>query len=90
MVTVNDYLSKRDAQWMGQVYSFLGLSVGVLNAQGVAYLYDATHTEELDEERDELGSFQVFEEFLRPASRKEAYGADITYGTNNELSLIHI
>ena len=83
VITVNDYLSRRDAVWMGQIYNFLGLSVGVINHDS-SFIYDPTH-KELDEERDELGSFKVLHEFLRPVSRKEAYAADITYGTNNEF-----
>ncbi|MEK7581709.1 MAG: preprotein translocase subunit SecA, partial [Patescibacteria group bacterium] len=88
VVTVNDYLSRRDAVWMGQIYSFLGLSVGVLNHEA-SYLYDPTHTER-DKERDTLGSFKVVHEFLRPVSRKEAYEADITYGTNNEFGFDYL
>ncbi len=82
VVTVNDYLSRRDAVWMGQVYSFLGLSVGVINHES-SFLYDPNH-KELDTERDEVGAFKVIHEFLRPVSRRDAYAADITYGTNNE------
>lgn len=90
VVTVNDYLARRDAAWMGQVYAALGFSVGVVTSQG-AFLYDATHTEsEDDEERDEQGSFRVFYEFLRPVSKKEAYAADITYATNNELGFDYL
>ncbi len=88
VVTVNDYLSRRDAVWMGQIYDFLGLSVGVLN-HSASYLYDASHTQK-DEERDETGSFHVVHEFLRPASKKEAYLADITYGTNNEFGFDYL
>jgi preprotein translocase subunit SecA len=83
VVTVNDYLSRRDAVWMGQIYSFLGLSVGIINSNE-SFLYDPEQ-KELDEERDELGSFKVVHEFLRPCTRKDAYSADITYGTNNEF-----
>ena len=83
VVTVNDYLSRRDAVWMGQIYSFLGLTVGVINSEE-SFVYDPEH-KELDEERDELGSFKVVHEFLRPCTRKDAYNADITYGTNNEF-----
>ena len=85
IVTVNDYLSRRDATWMGQVYAYLGLSVGVLNSQE-SFIYDIAHTNEnKDKERDEKGSFHVVHEFLRPAGKQEAYRADITYGTNNEF-----
>ncbi|MEY4602088.1 MAG: hypothetical protein RL292_29 [Candidatus Parcubacteria bacterium] len=83
VVTVNDYLSRRDASWMGQIYNALGLSVGVIN-HDESFIYDPTHTEK-DHERDELGSFKVVNEFLRPVTRREAYAADITYGTNNEF-----
>jgi len=88
IVTVNDYLSRRDAVWMGQIYASLGLSVGIIN-HDASYLYDAGHTE-VDKKRDEEGSFKVFYEFLRPCSRKEAYGADITYGTNNEFGFDYL
>ncbi len=91
VVTVNDYLSRRDGVWMGQIYTFLGLSVGVIN-QNTSFLYDKTITQntEEDEERDELGSFKVVHEFLRPCTRREAYGADITYGTNNEFGFDYL
>jgi preprotein translocase subunit SecA len=88
IVTVNDYLSRRDAVWMGQIYSFLGLSVGVINHDS-SYLYDPSH-KELDQKRDEVGAFKVVHEFLRPCSRKEAYDADITYGTNNEYGFDYL
>ncbi len=83
VVTVNDYLSRRDAVWMGQIYSALGLTVGVIN-HDASYLYDPTHTE-ADAERDEVGSYKVVYDFLRPCTRQEAYAADITYGTNSEF-----
>ncbi len=89
VVTVNDYLSRRDAGWMGQIYNFLGLSVGVINDLETSFLYDPTH-KEADEERDELGSFKVFYQFLRPASRREAYAADITYGTNHQFGFDYL
>lgn len=88
VITVNDYLARRDAVWMGQVYAGLGLSVGVVNHEQ-SYLYDPGH-KEVDEERDEAGSYKVFYEFLRPCSRKEAYEADITYGTNNEFGFDYL
>jgi preprotein translocase subunit SecA len=88
VVTVNDYLSRRDAAWMGQIYSYLGLSVGVINTDA-SYLYDPNH-KEAEQKQDELGSFKVAHEFLRPCSRKEAYDADITYGTNNEFGFDYL
>ncbi len=90
VVTVNDYLARRDAAWMGQVYDYLGLSLGVITSQG-AYRYDPSHVEEgEDEKRDEEGSFKVFYDYLRPVSKKEAYDADITYATNNELGFDYL
>src|SRR3989344_2747131 len=88
IVTVNDYLARRDAVWMGQIHSFLGLSVGVINHDS-SYLYDPLH-KELDEKRDEIAAFKVVYEFLRPSSRREAYSADITYGTNNEYGFDYL
>ena len=77
VVTVNDYLARRDARWMGAVYHKLGLSVGVLQHQ-TAYLYDP----------DVEG--QKGMEQLRAITRQEAYGADITYGTNNEFGFDYL
>ena len=88
VVTVNDYLSRRDAVWMGQIYNFLGLTTGVINHES-SFIYDPAHTE-LDKERDDLGSFKVVHEFLRPVTRREAYEADITYGTNNEFGFDYL
>ncbi len=92
VVTVNDYLSRRDAVWMGQIFSFLGLTVGVINGDA-SYIYDTSHVEldtKLDAQRDQVASFKVVHEFLRPASRPEAYAADITYGTNNEFGFDYL
>jgi len=89
VVTVNDYLARRDATWMGQIYNFLGLSIGVINDQNQSFVYDPTH-QEFDEERDEEGSFKVIKQFLRPVSRKEAYLADITYGTNSQYGFDYL
>ncbi|MFA5931758.1 MAG: preprotein translocase subunit SecA [Candidatus Paceibacterota bacterium] len=89
IVTVNDYLSRIGAVLMGQVYNFLGLSVGVINSQNVSYLYDASHKEE-DPERDKVGEFKIVYDFLKPCSRKEAYMADVTYGTNHEYGFDYL
>ncbi len=105
VVTVNDYLARRDVAWMGQIYNALGFSVGVLNHEA-SYLYDESHRTlppqsppyqggdkgevELDQERDTLGAFKVVHEFLRPVKRHEAYFADITYGTNNEYGFDYL
>lgn len=81
VVTVNEYLAQRDAGWMGQVYTFLGLTIGVIIADH-SYLYDPefTNTEHEDER------FR----HLKPATRREAYAADITYGTNNEFGFDYL
>ncbi len=88
VVTVNDYLARRDAVWMGQIYAALGLSVGVIN-HNASFLYDPSHAEK-DEERDEIGSYKIVYEFLRPCTRQEAYAADITYGTNSEFGFDYL
>ncbi len=88
IITVNDYLARRDAVWMGQIYHALGLSIGCLTHEAT-YLYDPMYTEK-DKERDALGSFRVVNEFLRPVSRKEAYLTDITYGTNTEFGFDYL
>lgn len=95
VVTVNEYLARRDAVWMGQVYRMLGLSVACL-VPNSAYMYDQEFKgsenvdELLDKERDTTGNFLVQQEFLRPVSRREAYLADITYGTNHEFGFDYL
>src|SRR5437867_783595 len=78
IVTVNDYLARRDAQWMGPIYHALGLSVGVIQHE-VSYLYDPSHA-----------SPDIRLQALRSCSRREAYQADITYGTNNEFGFDYL
>ncbi len=84
LVTPNDYLSKYGLQQMGAIYHFLGLSAGLIQNQGndlitASYLYDPTY--EMPDDRLR---------FLRPVSRREAYHADITYGTNNEFGFDYL
>ncbi len=81
LVTVNDYLARIGAGWMGQVYHFLGLTTGVIMHDS-AFLYDPNYTDE--KHADERLRH------LRPVTRKEAYGADITYGTNNEFGFDYL
>jgi len=81
LVTVNDYLAQRDAGWMGQVYDFLGLSVGVAIPEQ-SYVYDKTY--------ENKEHFDARMHHLRPATRQEAYQADITYGTNNEFGFDYL
>lgn len=88
IVTVNDYLSMRDAAWMGEIYDTLGLKVAVI-AHESSFIYDPTHIEK-DEERDIKGGYKIVHEFLRPCSRIEAYEADITYGANSEFGFDYL
>ncbi len=91
VITVNDYLARRDAVWMGQIYNFLGLSLAVVNQENTSYMYDDTvATREDDTERDSLGAFKIAYDYLRPCTRKQAYEADITYGTNNEFGFDYL
>ncbi|MCE3225002.1 MAG: secA [Nitrospira sp.] len=78
LVTVNDYLAKRDAQWMAQLYHALGLSVGIIQ-HDASFLYDPTY---------EAADKRL--QHLRPCSRHEAYRAEITYGTNNEYGFDYL
>ncbi len=91
VVTVNDYLAKRDAVWMGKIYDFLGLSIGIVQNLRVSYKYDASvrKSEEVKAE-SEKESFKIEEEFLTPCSRQDAYRCDITYGTNNEFGFDYL
>ena len=90
VVTVNDYLARRDGAWMGQVYDYLGLTVGVVTSAG-AYRYDPSFAKASeDAARDEQGSFRVFYDYLRPATKRDAYDADVTYVTNNELGFDYL
>ncbi len=89
VVTVNDYLARRDAEQMGQVYHFLGMTTGILNNLGKSYLYNPI-IENPDPQTDDAQEYHVFEKFLKPCSRKEAYMADITYGTNSEYGFDYL
>jgi len=85
LVTVNDYLAKRDCHWMGSIYHALGISVACINAQQTtgqtapSYIYDPSY--ESEEQKWN---------FLRPITRRQAYEADITYGTNNEFGFDYL
>ncbi len=81
VVTVNDYLAQRDAGWMGEVYHFLGLSTAVIMAEQ-SYIYNPKFT---NDEHDDPRFHH-----LMPCSRREAYAADITYGTNNEFGFDYL
>jgi len=85
LVTVNDYLAKRDCYWMGPIYHALDISVASINAQQTtgqpapSYIYDPSY-----ESEDQRWKF------LRPVTRRQAYEADITYGTNNEFGFDYL
>ncbi|MBC7242832.1 MAG: preprotein translocase subunit SecA, partial [Anaerolineae bacterium] len=77
LVTVNDYLARRDAVWMGPIYHLLGLRVGLLQQSNKSYLYEPGYT------KSEY-------KHLRPVPRRQAYAADITYGTNHEFGFDYL
>ena len=79
LVTVNDYLARRDATWYGPVFSSLGLTVGVIQGDHQQFMYDP--------EANEIGDTYTN---LRKCERWEAYAADITYGTNNDFGLDYL
>ncbi len=81
VVTVNDYLAQRDAGWMGELYDFLGLSVGVIINEA-SFVYDKEY------ENDDHDDPRM--KHLKPATRKEAYMCDVTYGTNNEFGFDYL
>jgi len=82
VVTVNDYLSRRDAGWMGPIYHALGLRVAAI-AHDFSGLYDPAYQDPKPHADDRLNHF-------RPVSRREAYLADVTYGTNNEFGFDYL
>ncbi|MEK7168076.1 MAG: preprotein translocase subunit SecA, partial [Patescibacteria group bacterium] len=83
LVTVNDYLSRIHADWMGRIYNFLGLTVGCIQQQNTSYRFDADHEKK---EGDPVLDVQNLVE----CSRKEAYACDILYGTNNEFGFDYL
>ncbi|MDP3964010.1 MAG: preprotein translocase subunit SecA [bacterium] len=103
LVTVNDYLARLHGVQMGQIYHALGLSTGII-VHDQAFVYDPSyHIEQThetgtdpekndphDTERDTMGAFKIQQSYLRPVERREAYAADITYGTNNEFGFDYL
>jgi len=85
LVTVNDYLARRDAEWMGRLYHFLGLTTGVINSSGGQGPDAGSFQFDIDYEGEEGGYLH-----LRPVSRQQAYACDITYGTNNEYGFDYL
>lgn len=82
LVTVNDYLARRDAGWNGPIFNLLGLTVGSIIQEGKSFVYDPTFND--SSHGDERLAH------LKPSERKEAYKADITYGTNNEFGFDYL
>jgi preprotein translocase subunit SecA len=87
LVTVNDYLARRDADWMGELFYFLGMKTGVIQHQ-ISFLFDPTANEEQEETEELKGKQLKFR--LKKCERREAYEADITYATNNELGFDYL
>lgn len=110
VVTVNDYLARRDAQWMGPIYKFLGLEVGVINSDGMSYKVEWADEEAFKEaiekdlrvwpkgfleeilpsEKVNVEAKRAFFTILKEVQRREAYEANITYGTNNEFGFDYL
>ncbi|MFA6145803.1 MAG: preprotein translocase subunit SecA [Patescibacteria group bacterium] len=97
IITVNDYLARRDTVWMGQIYYALGLSVSCI-VHDAAFIYDPNYQPPVEENSEqneneknkEVEAFKIIKSYLRPVKRKEAYQADITYGTNNEFGFDYL
>ena len=83
VITVNDYLARRDAVWYGPVYHALGMTIGVIQNNGISYIYEPGYD---PAQEDGTGGLEE----LRPCTRREVYQADITYGTNNEFGFDYL
>jgi len=101
LVTVNDYLARRDASWMGQIYDYLGMSVGTIQ-HAASFRYESEHhpvlppsssakaTADKRQGGEGLSEVELDVKNLVPCSRREAYGSDVTYGTNNEFGFDYL
>ncbi len=89
VVTVNDYLSRRDASWMGQIYHYLGLSTAAIQHEA-SYIYAEKPIAEAEVSMEGGEGVQIDVKNMSPVSRKEAYAADILYGTNNEFGFDYL
>jgi preprotein translocase subunit SecA len=92
LVTVNDYLSRWQASWMGQIYHYLGLSVASIQHEQ-AFLYDPTfqpEEEEIKNIESQVQGLVLDVKHMRPINRRQAYAADVTYGTNNEFGFDYL
>ena len=93
VVTVNDYLARRDTSWMGQIYNFLGLKVSCLQQLGGAFIFDESarkSQENHDEGAETIHAFKVDMDYLKPIDRRDAYSSDITYGINSEFGFDYL
>ncbi len=94
IVTVNDYLAKRDASWMGEVYIFMGLSVGCLQQNDQSFIFDENYRSEIPEDGEGEDASSRFAAVagmhLKPATKREAYACDVVYGTNNEFGFDYL
>jgi preprotein translocase subunit SecA len=86
LVTVNDYLSKYQGELMGRVYDRLGMKTGIIQNQGVSFAFERGYKGD----DEDITAAEVAQENLKPCTRKEAYLADITYGTNNEYGFDYL
>ncbi|MBI4050084.1 MAG: preprotein translocase subunit SecA [Candidatus Doudnabacteria bacterium] len=89
IITVNDYLSRRDASWMGQIYHYLGLSTAAIQHEQSFIYSEQDEKDEVITEEESQG-VQIDVKNLVPCSRREAYAADILYGTNNEFGFDYL
>ena len=92
LVTVNDYLAKFHGEWMGRIYDRLGMTTGVIQNQGISFIFERGWGEKNHSESGEEAekAAEVKDVNLRPSTRQEAYAADITYGTNNEFGFDYL
>ncbi len=110
IVTVNDYLARRDAQWMGPIFRFLGLDVGVINSDGLSYRVEWADEDKVREavekdlrvwprgffeeilpsEKVNVEAKKAYFTVLREVHRRDAYSANVTYGTNNEFGFDYL
>jgi len=86
LVTVNDYLARIHADWMGKIYNFLGMSVSCIQQQGVSFKFNSDKVVSGESADDEVLDVQ----YLNPCTRKEAYACDVLYGTNNEFGFDYL
>lgn len=90
LVTVNDYLAKYQGEWMGRLYDRLGLSTGIIQNQGISFVFEKDWGKNQEKNEDSQSAAAVEYINLKPSTRAQAYAADITYGTNNEFGFDYL